>query len=114
MPIPALYATEHIPSADKRSTCTTSSKTATGGSPKPDRETGLAFGFACLHGDADNAEWGCIDLTELERLHQPGHIQPDDRGRPVRILPRLIIERDLHWTPTRAGDCQLPGWRATA
>lgn len=53
-----------------------------------DPATGEGFGYACL-GDPQCAEWGYIDLPELEAL---------------RVQGRLVVERDLHWTPCRFGD----------
>lgn len=53
----------------------------------------LGFGYACL-GDSQCAEWGYVDLTELEALQVHGW---------------LVVERDLHWTPRRASEVNLPG-----
>jgi len=39
-----------------------------------DPATGTAFGYARLHGDDTNAEWGYVNLPELEALHQQGTI----------------------------------------
>jgi len=65
-----------------------------------DAETGLAYGYACLNGDAQMAEWGYINLPELEALHlAPG------RSRPLPI----IVERDTGWTPTPLAKLTLPG-----
>jgi hypothetical protein len=63
-----------------------------------DPATGAAFGYACL-GDPACAEWGYLDLSELEQVRVHGGL--------------LIVERDLHWTPTRASDAGLPGRNAT-
>lgn len=59
-----------------------------------DEDDGLAFGYACL-GDPQSAEWGYVSLVELETL---------------LVHDLFPVERDLHWSPTRAGDCRLPGW----
>jgi hypothetical protein len=112
--IPALYATEDTPTAAKTLHLHYFVRDCDWWIAELDPDTGLAFGYACLHGDSTNAEWGYIDLDELESLYQPAHIQTDDRGRPARILPHLIVERDLHWTPQPAGQVGLPGWRASA
>jgi len=72
-----------------------------------DPATGTAFGYARLHGDDTNAEWGYVNLPELEALHQQGSITRTDTGR-LRLLPRLIVERDLHWTPRTVREAQLP------
>lgn len=58
-----------------------------------ERHSGIAYGYVNL-GDPHNAEWGDIDLPEIEE---------------VSVGPlRAVVERDLHWTPRRAGDCA--GW----
>lgn len=57
-----------------------------------DPATAQGFGYACL-GDWACAEWGYVDLAELEQL-ATGH---------------LIVERDLHWRPTRVDAAELPG-----
>ncbi len=49
------------------------------------------FGYACL-GDPICAEWGYVDLTELER---------------IQVGP-FVVERDLYWTPCKAGEANLP------
>ena len=112
--IPPLYATEDIPLSAKTLHLHYFVRGCDWWIAELDPDTGLAFGYACLHGDAANAEWGYVNLAELESLYQPAHIQTDDRGRPARILPHLIVERDLHWTPQPVSQARLPGWRATA
>lgn len=49
----------------------------------------LSFGYVCL-GDPQLAEWGYFDLGELAEVM----VQ-----HPAGL--RLVVERDLHWTPTR-------------
>lgn len=86
--IPRLYTTEDVP-ADKRviylhffvGACDW--HVAELGE---DRRT--AFGFVNL-GDAQNAEWGYMDLHELAGIV----ITPFDSGWQV------VVERDLHWEP---------------
>lgn len=112
--IPPLYGTQDTPTADKVLHLHYFVRDCDWWIAELDPERGLAFGYACLNGDDTCAEWGYIDLTELEAIFQPAHVQTDEHGRPARILPRLIIERDLHWTPARVADIALPGWRATA
>ncbi len=95
--IPALYATENVPCAAK----TIHLHYFAGGCDwwlaEYDPATGRGFGYVCL-GDPQCAEWGYVDLAELEEVSVA-------RGL-------VIVERDLHWTPTRAGEIDLPGWRA--
>lgn len=56
----------------------------------------VAFGYVCL-GDPQCAEWGYVNLAELEAtvVQRSG-------------LP-LLVERDLYWTPTAVQDVALPG-----
>jgi hypothetical protein len=54
-------------------------------------ETGEAFGYVSL-GMPGCAEWGYFALDELERLNTRG----------------MVVERDLHWTPTLAHEANLP------
>lgn len=54
---------------------------------------GKAFGYACL-GDPDNAEWGYIDLNELEA---------------VKVGGLFVVERDCYWKPVTVGEANLPG-----
>ncbi|GIF74187.1 hypothetical protein Asi02nite_37050 [Asanoa siamensis] len=94
--IPPLYATEKLADGDK-----VVHLHYFGGSNdfwlvEYDPATGEGFGYSCVGGDTDMAEWGYIDLPELERINKG----------------LLIIERDLHWTPRPARELNLPGWRA--
>ncbi len=57
-----------------------------------DPESHLGFGYACL-GDPEMAEWGYVDLKELE---------------PVSV-GLVVIERDLHWAPRSVAATELPG-----
>ena len=91
--IPALYETEQVAAPDK----TLHVHYFAGGSDwwiaEYDPQTGMAFGYACL-GDPQGAEWGYVDLTELEAVAV-------QRGL-------VVVERDLHWEPVKAGDAKLP------
>lgn len=64
-----------------------------------DHEHAEAFGYVRLHGDDANAEWGYIDLLELEALFQPGRIDRTNAPGQVRLMPRQLVERDLYWQP---------------
>ena len=112
--IPALYATENVATDEKLIYLHYFVRDCDWWIAELNPVTGLAFGYACLHADATNAEWGYIDLTELEGLYQPAHVQTDRNGRPARLLPHLIVERDLHWSVRPAGQADLPGARAIA
>ncbi|WP_248582008.1 DUF2958 domain-containing protein [Nocardioides sp. InS609-2] len=52
----------------------------------------IAFGYVNM-GDPQNAEWGYIDLVELRQI-----VVDTRHGFSV------VVERDLHWTPTVFGD----------
>ena len=51
----------------------------------------IFFGFACLNGDLEMAEWGYFSLDELLNLK-------------VKLLE---VDRDLHFPPTKAIDVDL-------
>lgn len=51
----------------------------------------MFFGYAVLHGDLGNAEWGYYSLAELQSINIRG----------------LEVDRDLHWQPVPFGD--IPG-----
>jgi N12 class adenine-specific DNA methylase len=96
--VPPLYATEGQPNGDK----VIHLHYFAGGSDwwlvEYDPTIGEGFGYACRGGDADMAEWGYVNLPELE---------------PIRAARGLVIvERDLYWTPRPAREVDLPGWRA--
>jgi hypothetical protein len=56
-----------------------------------DPEDDLAFGFACLNGDLQNAEWGYVSIEELRGLK----------------FGFMEIDFDLHWQPRPAGEVPL-------
>jgi hypothetical protein len=98
--IPTLSATEEVAMADK----VVHLHYFVGGCDwwvvELDEESALAFGYACL-GPAIDAEWGYFSLVELE----------DIVAEHVASVP-MYVERDLHWRPRPASECQLPGHRA--
>ena len=107
--VPGLYGTEPVPTAEK----VLHLHYFTGGCDwwiaEYDPASGDAFGYACL-GDPDNAEWGYSNLADLEALYSPGGIHRDPTGAgPVQISPRLLVERDLDWTPRPVSAARLPG-----
>ena len=57
-----------------------------------DPESRIGFGYACL-GDPGMAEWGYVDLKELEPIN----------------IGLMVVERDLHWQPRPVGAVELPG-----
>ncbi|WP_328384361.1 AAA family ATPase (plasmid) [Micromonospora zamorensis] len=91
--IPALYDTAGIPSGDIVIYAHYFSSNSDYWIAEYDPRVGRAFGYACVNGDADGAEWGYSYLPELEAA-----------GGGLNI-----VERDLYWTPRPASDLDLPG-----
>lgn len=89
--IPPLYATEEIEAENKMIWAKFFGGPMTWYIAELDPETGVAFGF-CNLGNDEDAEWGYVSLLELESLSAHGGL--------------LIIERDLHFEPTRFADIQ--------
>jgi hypothetical protein len=56
-----------------------------------DETESMFFGFACLNGDLEMAEWGYFSLDELSELK----------------VKWLEVDRDLHFPPTKAKDVEL-------
>lgn len=83
--VPGLYATEDIPTSDKILHLHYFIGACDWYIAELDQDQRLAFGYVNL-GDPNNAEWGYIDLNELEA---------------IRLGP-FIVERDLYWTPRPA------------
>lgn len=96
--IPPLYSTEHIPVKDKIVHLHYFTGDSDWWITELDPATMLAFGYVRLHADDLHAEWGYIDLTELEAIFLPGRIDSNGSG-PLRLSAPLIVERDLNWTP---------------
>lgn len=96
--IPTLYATKAVPTADKIVHLHYFAPNGDWWLTELDVEEGLGFGWACLNGDDQNAEWGYVSLEELEQLNV------------LRGL--VIVERDCYWTPKPARECELPGYRS--
>ncbi|MDQ1677139.1 MAG: hypothetical protein QOC93_2283 [Actinomycetota bacterium] len=96
--IPPLYGTEDTPTVDKVLHLRYFAAAGDWWIAEYDPGTGTALGYACL-GDPDCAEWGYLDLPELEQVNVRSGL--------------LIVERDLHWTATRTADAGLPGANAT-
>ena len=69
----------------------------------------LAFGYVCL-GDPQMAEWGYIDLHELAGIFRaPVVTEVEERAslHAYTVVPPLIVERELGWTPRPAGEVIL-------
>jgi hypothetical protein len=68
------------------------------------------FGFVCLNGWTDCAEWGYISYTELRELRVKQPIGIDGQ----RMFIPLEVDRDLYWESKKAIDVPLirecQGW----
>jgi len=106
--IPGLYGTEPVPTGDKTIWLHYFAGPCDWWVAEYDPASGDAFGYACL-GDPGNAEWGYTNLADLEALHSPGGVAPGHTPGTVRLLPRLLVERDLDWTPRTVTAARLPG-----
>ena len=53
----------------------------------------IFFGFACLNGWTDLAEWGYISFKELKELRVKQPIGIDGQG----MLMPLEVDRDVYW-----------------
>lgn len=85
---PDLYATENVPAAQK----TVHAHYFIGSCDfwiiETDKDSGLSFSFTVMNGDLENAEFGYVDLTELES---------------VVTAAGLVVERNLHWEASPFG-----------
>jgi hypothetical protein len=96
--IPGAYDSEHVPAEDKTiwlhyfSAASDHYLAEVWHEPGQDSQPGrwMAFGFARLAAFPEGAEWGYINLDELEQLQVE-----DPHGLPV------IVERDLNWEPKK-------------
>jgi hypothetical protein len=96
--VPGAYGSEHVPAEGKTiwlhyfSAASDHYLAEVWHEPGQDGEPGqwMAFGYARLAAFPEGAEWGYINLDELEQLRVEG-----PRGLPV------IVERDLNWEPQK-------------
>jgi hypothetical protein len=88
--VPGLYETESTATADKLIPLHYFCAAGDWWIAELDRETGKAYGYAKLTAHPEGAEWGYIDLAELEAINA-------HRGL-------VIVERDLYWQPRKFGD----------
>lgn len=103
--IPKLYETEDVAMEDKIVHLHYVSPGGEWWIVERDRITNLGFGYACLN-DPQNAEWGYVDLTELEALTITVALAtPTGRPWPVDV----VVDRDREWTPRPVCECEFPG-----
>ena len=86
---PDLYATENVSTEDKIVHARYFLSESSWLIFETDKETGEAFGFVILNGDAQNAEMGYIDIMSLEGVETPTGV---------------VIDRDLEWEPKPFGE----------
>lgn len=60
-----------------------------------DPEDDIAFGWACLGGDRQNAELGYISMAELAAVRVPVHLHLGAQ----ELVGRTGVEREEGWTP---------------
>jgi hypothetical protein len=99
--VPALYSTEEVSLRDKMIHLHYFMADCDWYVAELDPATGLAFGYAILHGDEYGAEWGYSSIFELETVLLS--ITDFD----------VVIERDLDWTPKKFSEITMP-WMAEA
>jgi hypothetical protein len=84
--IPALYGTESTSSEDKIVYAHYFSAGGDWWLTELDQESGEAYGYTKLAQFPEGAEWGYVDLHELEQVNAHHGL--------------VIVERDMDWTPT--------------
>jgi hypothetical protein len=99
--IPALYSTEEVALRDKIIHLHYFIGDCHWYIAELDPATGLAFGYAILHSDFQDSEWGYSNLFEMETLR----LSLGDFDS--------VIERDLDWTQRKFSEVQMP-WEAEA
>jgi len=87
--MPGMYATENTPADDKMIYAHYFSAMGDWRIAEMNAEAGEAFGYAKLSTYPEGAEWGYIDLAELEA---------------VNVHRLIIVERDMYWEPKRFAD----------
>ena len=96
--MPALYSTQNIPLKEKMIHMHFFLSGSDFYAAEYDPQSQIFFGFVILNEDYDNAEWGCFSFKELCEIR----------------VECFEIERDLHFTPTRARDIEkirkAEGW----
>ena len=97
--VPRLYETENVPVKDKKVHIHFFLASSDWFIVEYDGEDTF-FGFVCLNGWQDCAEWGYISYKELRELRVQQPIGIDGQ----RMLMPLEVDRDLHWTPKKASD----------
>ena len=88
--VPKLYETERVPMQERMIPVHYFCASGDWWIAEADFSTGEAFGYVKLASYPDGAEWGYIDLNELEALNVHHGL--------------VIVERDCYWTPVKFSD----------
>lgn len=59
----------------------------------------VAFGWACLNGDRQNAELGYISMAELAAVAAPLRLHNVGTGQVTTVPGAVRVECDLDWEP---------------
>lgn len=105
--MPRLYGTEAVPLAEKLIKLHYFVGACDWWLVEYDPAERIGWGYACL-GDPQCAEWGYVPLDELEAIFRPPHFISAHAGV-SGMVPPLIVERDLYWTPRPVKEVKLPG-----
>ena len=97
--VPRLYATENVPARDKVIHLHFFLASSDWYICEYDGDDTF-FGFACLNGWTDCAEWGYISYKELKELRVKQPIGFDGQ----KMLMPLEVDRDLYCTSKKAVD----------
>ena len=101
--IPMLYTTEDVPAKDKMIYMHFFLASSDWFVAEFDGDNTF-FGFVCLNGWTDCAEWGYISFRELKELQVKAPILI--YGKKAGFIP-LEVDRDINWTPTKASEIAL-------
>jgi hypothetical protein len=107
--IPRLYETENVPAKDKIIWMHFFLGNSDWFIVEYDGDD-IFFGFACLNGWTDLAEWGYISYKELKELKVEAPVSINGQ----RALIPLEVDRDLNWISRKAFNVSLirecQGW----
>ena len=107
--IPRLYATENVPAKDKIIWMHFFLGNSDWFITEYDGDDTF-FGFVCLNGWQDCAEWGYISFKELKQLKVEAPVSINGQ----RALIPIEVERDLNWISRKAFNVSLirecQGW----
>jgi len=101
--IPKLYDSEDVPAKDKMIYMHFFIARSDGVVAEFDGDV-IFFGFACLNGWKDCAEWGYISFNELKELKVKAPISVN--GEKAGFMP-LEVDRELNWKPKKACEVTL-------